>query len=106
MRRKMSKRPPFENRWTSGRRAWCWYQELEGLGVEEARLRLTLRDARQPVDLLDPAIPAGFIRDWLRYHDRRVHRGMLRWVAAAVFMAALALTAAIVASWPMISRVL
>jgi hypothetical protein len=101
----MSRRPPFENRWTSGKTAWRWHQELEALGVENVRLRLALKDARNPVDFPDPDIPGGFVEDWLNYHDRKVRRGSANWKAAAVFLA-LAAAAAILATWPMVVRAL
>lgn len=103
-RRKSSKRPPFENRWTSGRKAWRWHQELEALGVEDARVRLALKDSLQPAPFPDPEIPVGFVRDWLRYHDRQSRRGMVRWTVTAALVAALATAAAIVGAWPVLAR--
>lgn len=95
MRRRMSRRPPFENRWTSGKLAWRWHQELEALGVENVRLRLALKDARDPVDFPDPDIPGGFVQDWLDYHDRKVRKGAARWKGVTILVAALAVADAI-----------
>jgi hypothetical protein len=96
MRRVRSSRPPFENRWTSGSKAWVWHQELEAIGVENVRVRLALQDAPVPVGFTDAEIPEGFVRDWLIYHDRKARRGTVRW---RVFIALLATAAAIVALW-------
>lgn len=106
MRRGMNKRPPFENRWTSGRKAWRWHQELEALGVENVRLRLALLDAPAPVAFPDPDIPPGFIRDWLSYCDRKVRNDAARWRVAVVLLAALAAAAAMLAGWPVFVRAL
>lgn len=106
MRRRMSKRPPFENRWTSGKQAWRWHQELEALGVENVRLRLALLDASPPVAFPDPDMPPGFVQDWLRYCDRKLRAGVARWRTAAILMAALAAAAALIAVWPTVVRAL
>ena len=90
----MSERPPFENRWTSGKRAWVWHQELEALGVENVRLRLALVEATDPVAFPYPDIPAGFVLDWLRYHDGKSGRGATRGgLMAALLIGALAAVA-------------
>jgi hypothetical protein len=70
----MSERPPFENRWTSGKTAWRWHQQLEALGVETVRLRLAMAEAASPIPFPCPDIPSGFVRDWLRHHDHRPGR--------------------------------
>ena len=99
MRRGMSRRPPFENRWTSGKRAWHWHQELEALGVDAVRLRLALRDAANPVEFPDPDIPAGFVRDWLDYHDHRLKASAMGWRIAFAAAIGLAMTVALVGAW-------
>jgi hypothetical protein len=96
MRRGPSKQPPFENRWTSGQKAWRWHQELEALGVENTRLCLVLHDEPQNVAFPDAEIPAGFVRAWLRYHDRKAHRAMAGWIAALAVCGA---TMAAAAAW-------
>ncbi|HEY2659428.1 MAG TPA: hypothetical protein VGI79_06880 [Caulobacteraceae bacterium] len=82
----MSRRPPFENRWTNGRKAWRWYRALEALGVENARTRLAHQDSLKPARFPDPDIPMGFVQDWLSYHDRKDRRVMLLGRVAAVLV--------------------
>jgi len=102
MRRTMSKRPPFENRWTSGKVGWRWYQELEALGADDVRLRIALQDAPVAVAFPYPEIPAGFVRDWLRYRaaterrERAQALGMGTLATAITAAAAAALGAAVV----------
>jgi hypothetical protein len=42
-------------------------------------------------------VPAGFVRDWLSFHDRRDDRGQTRWFAAIAALALLAAVASVVA---------
>jgi hypothetical protein len=104
MRGRASKRPPFENRWTSGKRAWVWHQELERLGVHGVRLRLAMHDADQPADFIDPDMPYGFVRDWLAWHERTERRAARSWLAVVTAMAALALIAGAIGAWPVLAR--
>lgn len=100
MRRRHSRRPPFENRWTSGQKGWRWYRELESLGVADARLRLALHDASEPVEFPDPEIADGFIRDWLRYRDRKARSELvLGVVATALIVTAIAAASPAILRW-------
>ncbi|MGO4714548.1 hypothetical protein [Bradyrhizobium sp. 2TAF24] len=66
---------PFENRWTSGNRAWTWHCELEHLGLANVRAMYVEHEthhAEEPAVIFD--IPAGFVRDWLAFHDKRSAR--------------------------------
>ena len=89
----MSRRPPFENRWTNGRKAWRWYRALEALGVDNARMRLSHQDASKPARFPDPDIPMGFVQDWLSYHDRKARRGAALAVAAGALVVVLGVAA-------------
>jgi hypothetical protein len=42
-------------------------------------------------------VPAGFVRDWLSFHDRHDRRTQTRWLAAAAFLAMVAAVASLVA---------
>jgi len=67
-----SHRLPFENRWTSGGHAWTWHCELEHLGLANVRAMYVEHEthhAEEPAVIFD--IPAGFVRDWLAFHDKR-----------------------------------
>ena len=104
MRHAMSQRPPFENRWTSGKKAWRWHQELEALGVENTRMRLALQDSHEPVGVPDPEMPTGFVRDWLRNHDREVRHGTARWRTVMAILVGLTLIIATVSIWLALAR--
>jgi len=103
MSRAVTARLPFENRWTSGQKAWRWYQVLEALGVENARVRLALQDSANPVGFCDPEIPNGFVRDWLAYHDRR-RRHSRAWQVFTIALAGIALIAAAIGALPLLVR--
>lgn len=95
----MSERPPFENRWTSGKRAWRWHQELEALGVETVRVRLALAESADPVPFPYPDIPSGFVLDWLRHHDRTSgQRPTPRRLMAALLVGGALMAVAVIAS--------
>jgi hypothetical protein len=87
-----SHRLPFENRWTSGEHAWHWYCELERLGVSNVRAMFAdheMHHANDNAVVFD--VPAGFVRDWLDFHDRHEARRQTRlWIV----LTALALVAA------------
>ena len=88
-----SHRLPFENRWASGEHAWHWYCELEQLGVSNVRAMFAdheMHHANDNAVVFD--VPAGFVRDWLDFHDRHEARRQTRlWIAVTV----LALVAAV-----------
>ena len=89
-----SHRLPFENRWTGGEHAWQWYCELERIGVPNVRAMFADHEMHHVNDntaVLD--VPAGFVRDWLNYHDRHDGRRQIQWLVA---VSVLALVAAIV----------
>ena len=76
---------PFENRWTSGEHAWQWHCELERLGVAKVRAMFCDHETHhreEPVVVFD--VPAGFVRDWLAFHDRRSARQQLLWRASVI----------------------
>ena len=104
MRRNRSKRPPFENRWTSGERGWRWYLALENLGVETVRTQLALTRVVPVNDLSELGVPPGFVRDWLRFHERRARRSTTRWRALIALVTAVAAVAATIAAWPTMVR--
>lgn len=43
-------------------------------------------------------VPAGFVRDWLRFHDRNEVRRQVRWLAAVVVLALVAAVASVIAA--------
>ena len=93
-----SHRLPFENRWTSGEHAWHWYCELERIGVPNVRAIFVDHEMHHANDnsvVFD--VPAGFVRDWLNFHDRRDSRRQTRWLTVVAALAFVAAAAAIVA---------
>jgi hypothetical protein len=65
-----SHRLPFENRWTNSAHAWEWNCELD-----ELRAMFADHEVRHPgrrAVIFD--FPAGFVRDWLAFEDRRAAR--------------------------------
>jgi len=90
---------PFENRWTNGKHAWEWHCELERLGVPNVRAMFSDHETHHPQSrsvVFD--IPAGFVRDWLAFHDRRAARQQLLWRAGVIALSTVAAAAAIVAA--------
>ena len=91
-----SHRLPFENRWTSGAHAVEWNSELDRLGLPNVRAMFAdheAHDSGKPAVVLD--IPAGFVRDWLAFHDRRAAREQLLWRATVIALTLIAATAAV-----------
>jgi hypothetical protein len=91
-----SHRLPFENRWTNSAHAWEWNCELDRLGVPNVRAMFADHEAHypgRPAVVFD--IPAGFVRDWLAFQDRRVARQQLLWRAAVIALTLIAATAAV-----------
>lgn len=91
-----SHRLPFENRWTNGAHAWEWHCELERLGLPNVRALFVDHETRHPrrsAVVFD--IPAGFVRDWLAFHDRRAARQQLLWRASVILLTLVAATAAV-----------
>ena len=91
-----SRRLPFENRWTNNANALHWNCELDRLGVANVRAMLVDHELRHPSRrnvVLD--VPAGFVRDWLAYQDRRVARQQLLWRATVIGLSLVAATAAV-----------
>jgi hypothetical protein len=89
-------RLPFENRWTSGAHAFEWNCELDRLGVPNVRAMFAdheTYDPEKPAVVFD--IPAGFIRDWLAFHDRRAARQQLLWRATVIGLTFVAAAAAV-----------
>jgi hypothetical protein len=99
-----SHRLPFENRWTGGEHAWQWHCELERIGVPNVRAMFTDHEIHHPCDhavVFD--VPAGFVRDWLNFHDRQDARRQTLWLAVVAVLAAVAAAASIIAvlrTWP------
>ena len=93
-----SHRLPFENRWTGGEQAWQWYCELERIGAPTVRAMFADHEMHDAVDnLVVFDVPAGFVRDWLNFHDRHERRTQTRWLAAATILAMIAALASLVA---------
>ncbi|OCK58768.1 hypothetical protein [Bradyrhizobium sp. LMTR 3] len=91
-----SHRLPFENRWTNNTHAWQWNCELDRLGVANVRAMFADHEAHhasQRTVIFD--IPAGFVRDWLAFHDRRAARQQLLWRASVIALTLIAATAAV-----------
>ena len=91
-----SRRLPFENRWTNNTHALQWNSELERLGVANVRAMFADHEMRHPnrrSAVLD--IPAGFVRDWLAFQDRRAARQQLLWRATVIALSGVAATAAV-----------
>jgi len=91
-----SHRLPFENRWTSGAHAFEWNCELDRLGVPNVRAMFAdheTHDPERPAVVSD--IPAGFVRDWLAFHDHRAARQQLLWRATVIALILVAATAAV-----------
>ena len=93
-----SHRLPFENRWTGGEHAWQWYCELERIGVPNVRAMFADHEMHHANDnsvVFD--IPAGFVRDWLGFHDRHDSRRQARQLAVVLVLAFVAAVASVVA---------
>jgi hypothetical protein len=91
-----SQRLPFENRWTNNAHAWEWHCELDRLGVPNVRAMFADHEAHHPnkrAIIFD--IPAGFVRDWLAFQDRRAARQQLLWRATVIALSFAAATAAV-----------
>ena len=102
MLHRMSQRSPFENRWTSGRKAWRWYRSLETLGVDNARMRLAHSDSNRAARFPDPDIPMGFVQDWLSWRDRRARRSAAIAIGAGVLVVVIGMVALIFGPLPAI----
>jgi hypothetical protein len=93
-----SHRLPFENRWTSGERAWHWYCELERIGVPNVRAMFVDHEMHHANDNeVVSDVPAGFVRDWLSFHDRNEGRRQARWLAAVAALTLVAAVASVIA---------
>ncbi|MTV11766.1 MULTISPECIES: hypothetical protein [Bradyrhizobium] len=82
---------PFENRWTNGKHAWEWHCELERLGVPTVRTMYCEHETHhrnKSAVVFD--IPAGFVHDWLAFHDRRAARQQLLWRASVITLGIIA----------------
>ena len=91
-----SHRLPFENRWTSGAHAVEWSCELERLGVPNVRAMFVDHETRHPTRRnVVQDVPAGFVRDWLAFQDRRAARQQLLWRATVIALSGVAATAAV-----------
>jgi hypothetical protein len=91
-----SQRLPFENRWTNGQHAREWNCELDRLGLTNVRAMFADHEAHHPGRrAVIFGIPAGFVRDWLAYHDGRAARQQLLWRATVITLAFIAATAAV-----------
>ena len=87
-----SHRLPFENRWTGGERAWQRYCELN---VRAMFADHELHHTNDNSVVFD--VPAGFVRDWLSFHDRHEARWQTLWLAMATVLAFIAAVASVVA---------
>ncbi|MCC8983456.1 MULTISPECIES: hypothetical protein [Bradyrhizobium] len=87
---------PFENRWTNGKNAWEWHCELERLGVPVVRTMYCEHEThRRNKSTVVFDIPAGFVHDWLAFHDRRAARRQLLWRASVVTLGLIAASGAV-----------
>jgi len=89
---------PFENRWTSNEHAWQWHCELTRLGVPNVRTMYCEHETHHGDEravVFD--IPAGFVRDWLAFHDRRNARQQLLWRASVIALCVIAAAAVVLA---------
>jgi hypothetical protein len=88
---------PFENRWTNGERAWEWHCELERLGVPNVRVMFSEHETHHGEEpFVVFAIPPGFVRDWLAFHDKRIERQQIMWRASVIMLGIVSATAALV----------
>jgi hypothetical protein len=90
---------PFENRWTNVAHAWEWHCELERIGVSNVRAMFSDHETHhgaEPAVVFD--IPAGFVRDWLAFHDRRAAHQQFWWRASVIALSSVAAGAAILAA--------
>ncbi len=91
-----SHRLPFENRWTNGEHAREWNSELDRLGLTNVRAMFADHETHHPGRrAVIFGIPAGFVRDWLAFHDERAARQQLLWRATVIALALVAATAAV-----------
>jgi hypothetical protein len=93
-----SHRLPFENRWMDGEHAWHWYCELERIGAPNVRAMFADHEMHHADDasvVFD--IPAGFVRDWLQFHDRHDGRRQTLLLIAVTVLAFVAAVASLVA---------
>ncbi|GEC55503.1 hypothetical protein ABIF38_004192 [Bradyrhizobium japonicum] len=82
---------PFENRWTNGKHAWEWHCELERLGVPTVRTMYCEHEThRRNKSAVVFDIPAGFVHDWLAFHDRRAARQQFLWRASVITLGIIA----------------
>jgi hypothetical protein len=99
-----SHRLPFENRWTGGEHAWQWHCELERIGVPNVRAMFADHEMHHADDnSVVSDVPAGFVRDWLSFHDRHDGRRLTLWLATVTVLALVAAVASVVAvlrTWP------
>ena len=92
-------RLPFENRWTNGEHAWQWHCELERIGLNNVRAIFADHETHHADErLVVFDMPAGFVRDWLAFRDRRAARQQtLRWITV-IALALVSAVAAVVAA--------
>ncbi|WP_315765506.1 MULTISPECIES: hypothetical protein [unclassified Bradyrhizobium] len=91
-----SRAVPFENRWTNGEHARQWHRELERLGVQNVRAMFCEHETRhggKRAVVFD--IPAGFVRDWLAFHDRQTARQQLVWRGSVIALGLIAASGAV-----------
>jgi len=89
-------RLPFENRWTNNANALQWNCELDRLGVANVRAMFADHETQHPNRRnVVQDVPAGFVRDWLAFQDRRAARQQLLWRATVILLSAIAATAAV-----------
>ncbi|MBN9089151.1 MAG: hypothetical protein J0J01_19770 [Reyranella sp.] len=82
-------RLPFENRWTTGDRAWHWHCQLERIGIDTVRTMYADHECHHPADQLVVAdVPPQFVRDWLAFHDRHAARRQMLWRSAVIVLVA------------------
>jgi hypothetical protein len=99
-------RLPFETHWAQGEQAIQWYQELERLGPDNARIRLAQHDAGSAGSIRglgrEVGMTKGFVEDWLRYRDQQKAGSEERWRWATLIIASIAAAGGLIAAWPVL----
>lgn len=91
---------PFENRWTSGDRAWHWMLRLEREGITNVQAIFTEHELHDVGSrLLSEDIPVAFVREWLSWHERSARRARWKHWLIVDLLLLLILAAILVVSW-------
>jgi hypothetical protein len=70
---------------------------LERLGVTNVRMMFAVHEINDPCKAeVISEIPAGFVRDWLSFHDRRIAHKRFVWRMAVIVLSLVALAGVLV----------